>query len=180
MRTLVVSLLSLFVLLFLNGCGRGDVFAPFLEPTLTPSELIPLEGTAEYTGQIDQAEQLWLSQNINDYRMKVTIYQALAVGLTVQHNVTIKDGQVVEQECISEECLLITGSLEYTVPGLFKEARAADVGDGLIDTTGPGCATIGFDEAYGFPTFVDVDCYMQDDEEYSVKVEEFEVLEATE
>lgn len=129
------------------------------EPTPTPEP-------------INQAKQKWQEHNISNYHIVV-------VSKSIWHNhtyrITVKNGEVVEQSatCIHgamesrlDECEIPPFNADdYTVPGIFALTESLE----WIEVT--------FNPQYGFPQKISHDVPDTIDEEFTLQVDVFEVLE---
>jgi hypothetical protein len=126
--------------------------------------------------EVEQAEQRWAEQGVNDYRIVVVTSSIWHMQV---HHIVVRDGDVAESSATCEPAPVEMGKCEvrpfdaedYTVPGLFARARwlaqSRDVQYGRIE----------FDATYSFPARMFFDHPEMIDEEWGWRVEAFEVLE---
>ncbi len=125
---------------------------------------------------IDEAEEKWLDQGMESYRIEVLV--ASSVSHAQAHNISVEDGQVVDQSasCIPAptefgECEVRPfDSQDYTVAGLFSQARRAAGSDSAE------FVVIDFDPTYGFPSRIRFDHPEIIDEDWVWTVRSFEVV----
>lgn len=136
-----------------------------------------LAGGNPLMAQIGQAERRWQDQGIESYRLEVRFVRS--IWHAQSHLVTVRDGAVVEESasCVpapteSGKCEVEPfNAAEYTVPGLFTQARArAQVDEGQW-------TSVAFDPTYSFPSQISFDNPEVYDEDMAWIVLTFEVLE---
>ncbi len=128
------------------------------------------------TTQVDQMEQAWQDHKIASYRIEVLVVNG--IWHAQSHQITVRDNQVesATADCITapmefEKCQVKAFNAEdYTVAGLFKEARAQ------AESREATPAKITYDATYHFPQQISYDDPNMVDEDWSWRVTAFEVL----
>jgi hypothetical protein len=120
--------------------------------------------------------QTWESQEIADCHIVMSFYEAFAVGLKTQREVTVRNGQITESSCLADECPAFVLVDVYTVEDLFAVAQGSSLPRVAPDELDECIKSIEFDAVYGFPVSMSFDCPSMLDEEHSVRVESFEVV----
>ena len=165
---------SLCVFLVLFGCAplaSNDVQDVTAQVTAIPTP-VP---TSIYVEQIDHAEQLWKSQNITSYRIKLSLYENFGGLHDSVRAIEVRNGKVTTPPCQSEDCPAFVLKDIQTVDNLFSVARGGTLPE--EDSSLDECLhDLAFDSVYGFPTSISIDCPQSSDEENSIKVISFEVL----
>ena len=163
-------------ILLVGGCTT-----PLTMPTPTP-----LHG---YAAQIEQAKQKWASQGIQSYKISLEFYENFVANIQTHRTVTVQDGKVTQATCGSEGCPIFDLQRVFTVEDLFWVAEGGslpkDYGPTPEATRPPELATtienclqgLIFNDTYGYPEFVNVDCPGWADEENWVRVTSFEVID---
>lgn len=126
--------------------------------------------------EIEQAEQHWAEQGVDDYRIVVVTSSIWHMQI---HDLIVRDGGVAEASATCEPAPVELGKCEvqpfdaeeYTVSGLFARARW------LAQSRDAQYGRIEFDATYGFPTRMSFNHPEMIDEEWGWRVEAFEVLE---
>lgn len=126
--------------------------------------------------EIDEAEEKWLDQGMESYRIEVSVVNS--VWHAQAHIISVADGQVVDQSasCIPAptefgECEVRPfDSQDYTVAGLFSQARRVAGSDSAE------FVVIDFDPAYGFPSHIRFDHPEIIDEDWVWTVRSFQVV----
>jgi hypothetical protein len=126
--------------------------------------------------EIDQAEQRWQDQGIDDYRLEVLVVNSIWHAQT--HQLTVRDGLVVEQSAFCIPAPFEAGkctvepfdAAAYTIPGLFAQARAKAQQD-----QGQWTELV-FDPTYSFPSRIAYDHPEILDEDNNWQVKAFEPL----
>jgi len=150
----------LLVVLTLNACTR---FGSAATPTVPPSPLL---------AKLDAGEAVWRGAGVTRYRIVVVDGVSSFAPVTRVFTITVRDGQVVEKtaDCRSGPCGTPTfNAEEYTVPGLFAQARA--------NASDPKLATnLTLDPTYGFPTYLATSVPNATESSGSLRVEQFQPL----
>ena len=126
--------------------------------------------------EIEQAEQRWAEQGVDDYRIVVVTSSIWHMQI---HDIIVRDSQVAESSATCEPAPVELGKCEvqpfnaeeYTVPGLFARARW------LAGSRDAQYGQIEFDATYSFPARMFFDHPETIDEEWAWRVEAFAVLE---
>jgi hypothetical protein len=146
-----VIVLNIVILLLITGCSKS--------------------------GQIDKAQSRWKALGIASYHLRIKFYENFANGIETQREVTVKNGHVVNSSCISDKCPAFVLADVYTIDDLFSVARGSTLASmNMFDDYNDCIQSIEFDETYGFPRSMRVDCPRAIDEEHSFQVISFEVL----
>ena len=135
--------LLLLITVFLSACNSSPN-APTSTPSLQESLL----------SQIDAAQTQWQAQEITSYRVKV-----LAVRGTwhaQSHQITVKDGQVVDESASCTPAPAEMGECEvepfdaqdYTIPALFALAQSK------VQAGQAQHIRLTFDPSFGFPNLL--------------------------
>ena len=125
------------------------------------------------TPTVAQAEQYWNENGVRHYHIQVT-YEA-GPRYKSRHDITVKDGQVLDDQIAIENCRMTNGGCslawggDQTVPGLFGTARTA------MQEYQPW-VTVRFDWRYGFPRRIIRDNPQVFDDDVTWNVEAFDVL----
>ena len=156
------------MLLVLFGCAplaSNDV------PAVTQAPA----ATSIHVEQINQAEQLWKSQNITSYRIKLSLYENFGGLHDSVRAIEVHNGRVTTPPCQSEGCPAFVLKDIQTVNNLFWVAKGGTLPEknSILDEC---LKELTFDSTYGFPTSISIDCPQDSDEENSIKVISFEVL----
>ncbi len=123
------------------------------------------------------AEQKWQQQNIVSYQVKVQVVESIWHLQT--YTITVREGQVVSSstECSpapaeSGKCTVKEfDASDYTIPGLFSTA------DEQAKSKPSRYVQISYDLTYGFPNHIAYDDPQIYDEDFSLSVKEFNVLQ---
>lgn len=151
------STLTLYLLAgLIAACHAGQIATP------TPSP--------------DQLERTWLEQNIDSYRIEVLVVRS--VWHAQSHQITVRNNRVenATASCIpapteAGRCEVeVFNAEDYTVPGLFAEARAQAQSQQAVWTQ------LTYDPTYGFPRQIAFDDPNLIDEDWAWRVTAFEVL----
>jgi hypothetical protein len=127
--------------------------------------------------QIDEAENIWKALGITNYHITIKFFENFANGIETQRDVTVGNGHVINSSCISDKCPAFVLVDVYTVDDLFSVARGSTLASmGMFDEYKDCVEGIVFDETYGFPRSMRIDCPGAVDEEHSFQVISFEVL----
>jgi len=168
----VLYLLTLWVF---SGCSQS---LNLTQQGPTPRvEKLPVHESSPWEQQIGEAELLWQKSNIESY--EIVVLHVHSIWSAQSHRITVRHGQVVASraECIPApmqmgECELQTfKASDYTVEGLFARARE------LAARAGGEFTRLEFDAVYGFPNLIAYDHPEVVDEDNSLRVTEFEVLD---
>jgi hypothetical protein len=140
-------IVSLFIVLFLiTGCGSSS--------------------------QVDREQDKWRRLGIEDYQITILFYENFANNIQTQREVTVENGQVLDSSCVSDKCPLFALADIYTVDDLFAVARGSTLA-GMLDDDEDCVQDLEFDETYGFPKSMRIDCPGAADEEHSFQVISF-------
>jgi hypothetical protein len=128
------------------------------------------------TPPIDAMERTWQGHNIAAYRIEVLVVRS--VWHAQSHQLTVRGNQVehATASCIPAPteggaCQVEAFDAEnYTVPGLFREARARTQSQYAASTK------ITYDPTHGFPSQIAYDDPDALDEDWTWRVTRFEVL----
>ncbi len=128
------------------------------------------------TRVVDQMEQAWLDQKITSYRIEVLVIHS--IWHAQSHQITVRGNQVesATAACIAApmefgECQVKAFNAEdYTVAGLFREARSA------AESREATPVKVTYDATYHFPQGISYDDPNMVDEDWSWRVTAFEVL----
>jgi hypothetical protein len=142
------------------ACNSGS--APTPMPTLTT--------------QLDQAEKKWTGQNITNYRMEVLVVSS--IWHAQSHQIIVQNNAVVESTARCIPAPIEAGTCEvraytaeeYTIPGLFAQARSQ------IQSQQAQWIKITYDPTYGFPSQISFDNPNIVDEDRTWRVTTFEPL----
>ncbi|HUV16476.1 MAG TPA: DUF6174 domain-containing protein [Pelolinea sp.] len=127
--------------------------------------------------QIDKAQNKWKVLGITNYHIMIQFHENFAQGIETQRDVTVKNGHVINSSCISDKCPAFVLADVYTIDDLFSVARGSTLASmGMFDEYSDCVQGIEFDETYGFPRLMSIDCLRAVDEEHSYRVISFEVL----
>jgi len=132
--------------------------------------------TSPSTTPLDQAEQKWTGQNITNYRIEVlvvnSIWHAQSHQINVQNNaVTESTARCIPAPIEAGTCEVRAYSAEeYTIPGLFAQARSQ------IQSQQAQWIKITYDPTYGFPNQISFDNPNIVDEDWTWRVTMFEAL----
>lgn len=121
---------------------------------------------------------------IPNYHIVIKFYEAFVAGLETQRDVTVRNHKVVNSFCVSNKCPAFVFTDVYTVDDLFAVARGSTLPDSggssesySRNSLGECLQTISFNPSYSFPKYISIDCPEWDDEDNSVEVISFEVLQ---
>ena len=142
------------------ACNSGSAPTP-MSPSTTP---------------LDQAEQKWTGQNITNYRMEVLVVNS--IWHAQSHQIIVQSNAVAES---TARCIPAPGEAgtcevraysaeEYTIPGLFAQARSQ------IQSQQAQWIKITYDPTYGFPSQISFDNPNIIDEDWTWRVTMFEAL----
>jgi hypothetical protein len=127
--------------------------------------------------QIDKEQNKWKMLGITNYHITIKFYENFANNIETQRDVTVKNGHVVTSSCLSDKCPAFVLADVYTVDDLFSVARGSTLDSmDMFDDYNDCIHGIEFDEIYGFPSSVSIDCPRAIDEEHSYHVISFEIL----
>jgi hypothetical protein len=144
---------------------------------LIPVILLLITGCS-ISNQIDKEQNKWKVLGITNYHIVIKFYENFANGIEAQRDVTVKNGRVVNSSCIFDKCPVFVLADVYTVDDLFSIARGSTLQSmSLFDDHNDCMKGIEFDETYGFPRSIRVDYPSAADDEHSIQVISFEVLE---
>lgn len=163
---LIAALLSLF--LVIPAQIETDIIA-----TVGPAfKLSPAD--ASLLAQLEAAEALWKSQNINSYA--ITVYNGRPVA-ALEPTITVIDGEVVDSSAVCWQYTMSQADCVpppfdpagYTVTGLFDTVRSA------LKIAAPGSIKrLEFDATYGYLTHINYNDPEITGEEWWITVELFE------
>lgn len=159
--------LMIFVIIFTVSCSTYPT-APTLTPTPTPTPINLAE-------QVQMAHSKWYRLGPKNYHIVIKFFENWGVGLETQRDITVKDGTVVNSSCTSNQCPAFDLSNIYTVNDLFLVAQGSTIRN-IGEKYNECVQSLEFDEIYGFPALMSVDCPNVFDEEYSFQVISFEAL----
>jgi hypothetical protein len=146
-----IVVLIIVILILITGCGIAE--------------------------QIDREQNKWEALGIANYHIKIHFFENFANGIETQRDVTVKNGRVVNSSCLSDKCPAFVLADIYTIDDLFSVARGSTLASiGMFDDYNDCIQGIEFDETYGFPKSMRIDCPRAIDEEHSFQVISFEVL----
>jgi hypothetical protein len=137
--------------------------------------------TPKFAKEIQAAQNQWKSFGINDYHLKVAFHENFANGLETERDVIVTDGNIVNSSCLSDKCPAFVLNDVFTVDDLFAVAN----GSTLAKLPFPPSPTftyndcvqeLSFDNEYGFPKSMSINCPNAYDEDHSFQVVLFEVL----
>ena len=125
---------------------------------------------------LDEAQRKWNAQGIRHYRIKVqhieSIWHLQEYEMEVEGNEITHSAKCSPAPAEGGTCdVNAYDPTEYTVEGLFETAEI------LLNGNYFKWVTVGYDEAYGFPSLIAVDDPDILDEDSAWKVLEFEVIE---
>ena len=126
--------------------------------------------------QLDQAEQKWTGQNITSYRMEVLVVSS--IWHAQSHQIIVQNNAVAESTARCIPAPMEAGTCEeraytaeeYTIPGLFAQARSQIQGQQIQ------WIKITYDPTYGFPDQISFDNPNIIDEDWTWRVMTFEAL----
>jgi hypothetical protein len=125
-------------------------------------------------GQVDREQEKWKRLGIGDYQITIMFYENFANGIETQREVTVEDGQVVDASCVSDKCPAFALADIYTVDDLFAVARGSTLASlGMLDDYKDCVQDLEFDETFGFPKSMRIDCPDAADEEHTFQVISF-------
>ena len=126
------------------------------------------------SSQVDREQEKWKRLGIEDYKIKILFYENFANSIQTQREVTVKNGQVVDSACVADKCPLFALASIYTVDDLFAVARGSTTESlGMLDAYKDCVQELEFEETYGFPKSMRIDCPGAVDEEHSFQVISF-------
>ncbi len=129
------------------------------------------------SGQIDKAQRRWKGLGIENYHIRIKFYENFANGIVTQRDVTVKNGHMIDSFCIADKCPAFVLTDVYTIDDLFSVARGSTLASmKRFDDYNDCVQKLEFDEIYGFPRSMRIDCPLAFDEEHSFQVISFEVL----
>jgi hypothetical protein len=124
------------------------------------------------------AHQRWLDAGIQRYHLRGT--HSAWFGGAFEFDLVVENGDVIESSCFYIYVVAVTDEpcdgfdpTEYTIPGLF--AHIATFADDIGSTVE---ASITYDSAFGFPRSITYDRLQSYDEEYSITITAFEIVDA--
>ncbi len=165
------TMLIIFVIIFTASCSTY-LSVPTLTPTPTST---PTPTPINLTEQVQIEHSKWYKLGPKNYHIVIKFYESWAVGLETQRDITVKDGDVVNSSCLSNQCPAFDFVDTYTVNDLFLIAEGSIIR--RIGEEYNSCVkSLEFDKTYGFPKVMKVDCPRTADEEYSFEVISFEAL----
>ncbi|MBL8098651.1 MAG: hypothetical protein JNK81_05685 [Anaerolineales bacterium] len=141
--------------------------------------------------QIENEEKAWTELGISNYRIKVV---DSSIWYQIELDIVVKDSVVesVQSTCghapMDYEAINCKNKIsrldvnEYTLEGLFKllQTSEQDFESNYGNITGIAwyeCLSVSFDEQYHFPIFISFNHPQVMDEEYTITVSNFEVIE---
>ena len=152
-------------------------------PGTTPSYLGSVEqtptsqaATPDPTSQLEQAELRWKGQKITNYRIEVlvvdSVWNAQAHQIMVQNNAVVNaTAYCIPAPTEAGKCKVRSFTAEeYTIPGLFAQARAN------LKSQQVQWIEITYDPTYGFPSQITFDNPDIIDEDWTWRVTSFETL----
>ena len=186
-RTNLLRVLAVLSVLWLAGCGsktsppatRTAVPTRTLAPTSTPVPTRTPAPTPTFAEQIERAQQRWASLGITNYRIEFAFFENYTNMRESQREVTVKDGQVFDSSCPSDECPAFVLANVFTVYDLFAVAQGSRglLRDFDLEERDECIQHLSFDPVYGFPNFISIDCPFMYDEDHSIRVVSFETIE---
>ena len=156
-------------------------------PVQEPATIAPAATAQQHRLRLKNAKDKWQRAQISSYDIVIRFYENFANGLTTERKVSVRDGKVVTSTCSPlgnsnlrdpkaenafDYCPAFVYRKVFTVEDLFGVASGSMISsaDGDIDK----CIKVQeFDERFGYPTRVDVDCPQVADEENSFLVTAF-------
>ena len=127
--------------------------------------------------QVDKAQKKWDALGITNYHIVIRFYENFANGIETQRDVTVRDGRVERSACIQEVCPAFVLAEVYTVDDLFSVARGSTLASlSMLDDYTDCVQRLEFEETYGFPREMSIDCSGAIDEEHTFQVISFEEL----
>jgi hypothetical protein len=145
-------------------------------PTRTGTTLTPIE-TSKFAEQIYESQAQWEGLDITSYKIVISLYENFANNIRTQREVTVNNGQIVSSSCVSDKCPAFVLANVYTVDDLFAVAKGSTLSPGLYSDGYNLCVKdLNFDETYGFPKSMTIDCPNAYDEDHSFQVISFEIL----
>jgi hypothetical protein len=141
--------------------------------------------------QIENEEKAWTALGISDYRIKVV---DSSIWYQIELDIVVKDGAVesVQSTCghapmdyEATNCKNKISRLdtnEYTLEGLFKLLQASEQDfernyGNIKGVDWHECLSVSFDEQYHFPTRISFNHPQVMDEDYTITVSDFEIIE---
>jgi hypothetical protein len=160
-----------------NKCKEACVQKQRFVVLIILPPLLLLGCSPSFTRQIDKAQEKWDAQGITDYHIVIKFHENFANNIETQREVTVRSGTVTESSCISGRCPEFVLADVYTVDDLFLVARGSTLASmDMLDEYKDCVQSLEFDETYGFPGSMRIDCPLALDEEHSFQVVSFEVL----
>jgi hypothetical protein len=160
-----------------NKCKEACVQKQRFVVLIILPPLLLLGCSPSFTRRIDEAEKKWDAPGITDYHIVIEFHENFANNIETQREVTIRNGTVTESFCISNKCPEFIFADVYTVDDLFSVARGSTLASlNMLDEYKDCVQSLEFDETYGFPESMRIDCPLALDEEHSFQVVSFEVL----
>lgn len=145
--------------------------APARAPSWELPSSFPTAADNADAERVRQAQRLWESQGIRDYRIALLYYENFANGLTTEREVVVRDRQVEQSTCASGkewmDCPAFVLADVYTVDDLFAVASRF---------TGDCLKALVLDDTLGYPRYIAYDCEDWADEDFWVSVKSLEVL----
>lgn len=141
--------------------------------------------------QIENKEKAWTELGISDYRMTVTdnsIWYQIELDIIVKNGIVERLQSTCGRAPLDYEGTNCQNKIsrldanEYTLKGLFKllQTSQQDFERNYGNIKGVDwskCFSVSFDEQYHFPIQISFNHPQVSDEEYTLKVSDFEVLE---
>jgi hypothetical protein len=143
--------------------------------------------TQQPGSRLEDARDKWQRAQISNYDIVIRFYENFANGLTTERKVSVRNGKVETSTCSPsgyrnlrdpkaknafDYCPAFVYREVFTIEDLFRVAGGSTAfgDDGDIDK----CIKVQeFDERFGYPTHVEVDCPQAADEENSFLVTAF-------
>ncbi len=136
----------------------------------------PVETVAARTPRPDPHEQTWSAQGIDSYAIEVLVVNS--IWHAQSHQITVRDGKVESSEATCFPAPYEAGQCQvkdfdpetYTVAGLFAKAQSQ------AQSEWGQWTTVTYDPTYGYPSQIAYNHPDMHDEDWSWRVEAFEVL----
>jgi hypothetical protein len=144
------------------------------------AEIIPI--TADSAGQVLALQEAWSAAPPAEYVIMLDFFhfstRGYQVALQVQNSMITAMTAICSPGGLTSTCNLSDFKAgDYTVEGLFHAAQEVIDSGLMLDDFVESSATLGIDPEYAFPTMLLYDIAQWADEEWSIDVLRFAVLE---
>ncbi len=171
------GMLIMAILFLISGCSSISIPEDENQETTTTTTPLPATTPAKLIGQVDMAQKKWKALEITNYHIVIKFHENFANGIETQRDVTVKNGHMIDSFCIADKCPAFVLTDVYTIDDLFSVARGSTLASmKMFDDYNDCVKVLEFDDIYGYPRSMRIDCPLAVDEEHSFKVISFEEL----